>query len=78
MELDAATVPQLRASLGGLKRRGRPDDDPDVIKAREALALARTERRIREAIEQAPPLSAETIEKIRALLPAPRDGVAAA
>lgn len=37
--------------------------------ARRALALARTESRIRQAIAQAPPLDADTLARIRALIP---------
>jgi hypothetical protein len=60
-----------RATLAGYLRQGRRTDDPAVVQARRALALARTELAIREAIEQAPPLDAETLARIRALIPAP-------
>lgn len=57
-----------RARIASLCR-SRPPNDPDLLAARRALALARTEARIREAIEQAPPLDAETLRRIRDLIP---------
>lgn len=51
--------------------RHHGEDDPVVAQAREALALARTEYRIRKAIEEAPPLDADTLARIRSLIPPP-------
>lgn len=61
-------VLQARATVAALSRY-RHDDDPVILQARRALDLARTESRIREAIEQAPPLDAESLARIRALIP---------
>ena len=49
-----------------------------VIQARRALDLARTEDAIREAIEQAPPLDAETVARLHSLIPAAEGGPDAA
>lgn len=62
------TVLQARGTLAALSRY-RDDDDPVLLQARRALDLARTEHRIREAIEAAPPLDPDTLARIRALIP---------
>lgn len=50
-------------------------DDPVVAQARRALERARTEHRIAQAIEDAPPLDGDTLSRIRSLIPpAPTDG----
>lgn len=53
-------------------------EHPKVIQARRALDLARTEDAIREAIEQAPPLDAETVARLHSLIPAAEGGPDAA
>lgn len=42
-----------------------------IREAREALALAKSDPAIRQAIAEAPPLTAEQIAELRRLLPAP-------
>lgn len=62
----------LKSTLGGYVRRG---NHQAAEQARRALDLARTEHRIRTAIEQAPPLDADTLARLRALIPAvPAEG----
>lgn len=71
----------LKTRIGGYIRQGFGEDTPEVIQARRALQLAKTETAIRTAIEAAPPLDADTLERIRALIPATPttvDGKAAA
>lgn len=58
-----------RARIAALSRSRTPDD-PDLIQARRALGLARTVERVRQAIEDAPPLDAETAARLRSLIPA--------
>jgi hypothetical protein len=60
-----------RSRLGGLIRQGVAEDHPAVAQARRALALANTEATIRKAIASAPPLDADTLSRIRALIPPP-------
>jgi hypothetical protein len=57
--------------------RSPAGDHADAEQARRALARARTEHAIRTAIENAPPLDADTLARIRALLPAAPAGGAA-
>lgn len=64
-----AEIVSLRQRHNILKRHYGPDS-AQVTAARRALALARTEHRIREAIEQAPPLDADTLARLRSLIPA--------
>lgn len=56
----------LRNELGGYIRQGNREA---ADQARRALALAKTEATIRRAIENAPPLDADTLARIRALIP---------
>lgn len=63
-----------RARVANAVLRGDPEAAED---ARQALALARTEHRIREAIENAPPLDADTLARIRSLIPPVPTGEAA-
>jgi hypothetical protein len=57
----------LKSTLGGYVRRGNHEA---AEQARHALAVARTENAIAKAIAQAPPLDADTLAKLRALIPA--------
>lgn len=67
----AAHDPTQRSTSGAVAalERWRDPDDPALAQARRALALARVEARIRQAIEAAPPLDADTLARIRALIP---------
>lgn len=62
-------VSHHRARIAALSRDRLPDD-PELLQARRALALARTEVAIRRAIEAAPPLDPDALARIRALIPA--------
>ena len=62
-----------RARIAALSRSRTPDD-PELLQARRALGLARTEQRIRDAIESAPPLDAETVARLHSLIPAVEAG----
>lgn len=64
--MDDRTVHRLKCQVGGYTRRGNYEA---AEQARRALALARTEQRIRKAIEAAPPLDAGTISRLHALIP---------
>lgn len=68
----SARTRHTRARLSGLASR-RPPDDPAVIAARQDHYAARIE----EMINSAPPLRAEHVEQIRALLPLPSEEGAA-
>lgn len=62
-------VASIRGRVAGLSRDRSPDD-PDLVQARRALDLARTEATIRTAIEQAPPLDGVTLARLHSLIPA--------
>lgn len=64
--MDDRELLTLKSTLGGYVRRG---NDEAAEQARRALALAKTELRIRQAIEAAPPLDADTLARLRALIP---------
>jgi hypothetical protein len=68
----ATSFPDWRSEHGRVAAlsRSRSPDDPALIAARRALGLARTEDSIRRAIESAPPLDADALARIRALIPA--------
>jgi hypothetical protein len=59
---------KLRGQYNALQRY-RHHDDPDLVQVRRALAIATVEERVRRAVEQAPPLDADTLARIRALIP---------
>ncbi|MPZ26509.1 MAG: hypothetical protein GEV12_08630 [Micromonosporaceae bacterium] len=63
----APELARLRSELGGYVRRHNHEA---ADQARRALALAVTEHTIRRAIETAPPLDPDTLDRIRSLIPA--------
>lgn len=56
-----------RARVASLTRSRKPDD-PDLLQARRALAIARVEQRVREAVESSPPLPADVEARLRDLI----------
>jgi hypothetical protein len=57
------------AALSRMAHNGeRPPDDPALTEARRNLAAARLTERVKEIIENWPPLSAEQVNDIAALL----------
>lgn len=56
-----------RARLGALNRY-RPADDPELLEAHRTVKETRLAEHIQEAIEQAPPLTAEQRDRLAALL----------
>ena len=57
---------ELKSRLGGYVLRGNHEA---AERTRRSLAYVRTEVAIRRAVEQAPPLDAEQVDQLRALLP---------
>ena len=64
---DVLTLKQRHNGL--LKHYDR--SHPKVIEAERALREARLAEHVRQVVEAAPPLSADAIERLRALLPEP-------
>lgn len=65
-------VAHLRGVYVALHRH-RDSDDPELLQARRALALASTEAKIADALDAAPPLDAATVAKLHSLIPPPAD-----
>jgi hypothetical protein len=63
-------VSRARARVAGLTRH-RTADDPAVAGAARDLAAEKLAEHIRAVVDAAPSLTAEQIERLRGLLPAP-------
>ncbi|GAA2657487.1 hypothetical protein GCM10010307_72280 [Streptomyces vastus] len=57
---------KLRARIAG---RRRQDPNADITEEQRELKTLTLEERIRRVVESAPPLTADQIERLRALLP---------
>lgn len=57
---------KVRARIAGRKSQ---NPDADVTEEKRELQILTLEERIRRAVESAPPLTPEQIERLRALLP---------
>lgn len=57
-----------RARIASLTRHRGPDD-PEVLQAQRELRAASLEEHIRRVVDTAPPLTADQIDRLRALLP---------
>ncbi|MFD1210981.1 hypothetical protein ACFQ36_02860 [Arthrobacter sp. GCM10027362] len=65
-----------RARVAALTRSRRPDD-PELVAARQKLKAASLEDHVRDVVENWPPLTPEQLDKIAALLRAPKGGAVA-
>jgi dsDNA-specific endonuclease/ATPase MutS2 len=68
-----ASITHERSALGNTVKY-HPDDVEAIAAARADLRYAVAEKRIREIVDAAPPLTAEQAAKLRALLPVPSAG----
>lgn len=71
----SSAVAHARARVAGMSNYrnpngsfGRAPDDPAMIEARQALATANVAAAIERIVAKAPPLSADQVETLRALL----------
>jgi hypothetical protein len=67
------SVATSKARLAGLIAHRDPGD-PEILRARGDLEVAKLEAHIRQVAESAPPPTPEQAAKLRALLPAPKAG----
>ncbi len=58
----------LVGRLGGLRKNGVAEDDPRYTEAKQNVAEAMLDSRIREVVEKAPPLRTEQIDRLAMLL----------
>lgn len=65
-----------RARVASLSRH-RQDDDPELAAARSELVTETLAAHIKRVVDAAPPLTAEQLERLRALLPPVTPGAAA-
>lgn len=60
-------VARARGRVAALSR-SRTSDDPDFIRARRDLAALTLEEHVQRALDNAPPLTDEQVERVAALL----------
>lgn len=61
------TTLEARGRLNALQRHRKPDD-PEIVQARGDLKAASLEKRIREAVASAPPLSKDQKNRLSVIL----------
>ncbi len=67
-----------RATIGALRRNGRPADDPDVLNAQRDLRAAKLADHIKRVVDASPRLTTDQRDRLALLLRGPSDGGAAA
>lgn len=75
--VERSAILHNRARVAALKRH-RGDRDPELTAARRELAAEKLAAHIRRVVDDAPPLTAEQIDRLRALLPPVGEGSLAA
>ena len=64
-----------RARVGALSR-SRPDDDPELVEAKQTLRALSLEQAVRKAVAEAPELTVEQRDRIAAILRSGTGGAA--